>query len=166
MASYESDVKKLQKMWDKGQDNTNNIQSLQQTQTIKEQQVISLPPIETVINNLNDLGGDYIDIKTLMTFPYQINGFNWQITYVLPESWIPNIRIDIGYNYQAGSGAFTNVVTYMNKVVGIVPVPNSNGLVQATWYVNLFLCAYNPQVVIPDFQAKLYFVLIDPSLAV
>jgi hypothetical protein len=160
--SFETDLKKLQKMWDNGQDNTNLLADAQMRQSIKKQQVKNLFPIQTVITNLNDIGGNYIDIKVLMTKPYLINGFQWTITQVLPESWIPMIRLEIGYN--ASGVVFNNIVTYMNKVVNVVPT--FNGMVIATWNINLFLCSYNTTVIIPDFQAKLYFTLIDPNLVV
>lgn len=160
--SFESDVKKLQKMWDRGQDNTNKVSDSQNLQAIKEAQIGALPPAEIIIDSLTDIGGKFKDIQVLMAIPYVIKGFEWTISKVMPEVWIPSIRVTVGYNYPGGA-SFTNVQTFYNTALNVVPVSGSNGMVTATWDITLFLAAYDPTVTIPDFQAKLYFTLVDPS---
>ena len=159
--SYESEIKKVQKMWDKGQDLADQIAINQTNQDKKQNQAdYDIAALQNVVNNLTDLGGGYKPIKTLMALPYTINGFDWTISYTLPEWWIPQIRLEVAYNYN-GNAPFDKVVTYLNKVISVVPA--QNGFVTATWLVNWYLVCYDPTVIIPDFSAKLYFVLIDPS---
>lgn len=164
--SYESELKKLQKLWDRGQDNANNIDYAQDRQFIKIQQIkaINTPPLTTKV--LDEIGGPYKDISVFQTSPYLVSGFKWTITQTLPENWIPQVRIDVEYNYQGQLGDFSNIVTYFNKVLMVNPVPNSKSDVVAEWQVGLFLVAYDPTIKIPDFKAKLLFTLVDPSDAV
>ena len=162
--SYESEIKKFQKMWDGLQDNQRGNDFAQDASFTKQEQIdlINNPPLKTKI--LREIGGPFKDIKVLQTTPYLVSGFEWKITETLPESWIPQIRIDIEYNYQGKLGDFTNVITYLNKVLSVQPA--AGGLVTATWQVGFYLVSYNPTVLIPDFQAKLNFVLSSPSDAV
>lgn len=163
--SFESDIKKLQKLWDGGQENVINADSAQKIAFMKKQQLeqILKPALNTKV--LPDIGGDYKDIITMMTDPYNVSGFLWTITKTLPEDWIPLVKINIGYNYNGQIGDFSNIITYLNKVVTLNPSSNGNGDVTVTWQIGMYLVSYDPTVIIPDFQAKLYFLLISPSNA-
>lgn len=163
--SFESEIKKLQKLWDNGENNQNSIFDSQSIQFTKQQQIddINSPQFTTKI--LQDIGGDYIPISSFMTYPYLVSGFKWKIVLTLPESWVPLIDITIGYNYTGLTTDFNNISTYYNKVINISPTTIGSNLVIATWNIGLFLVSYNPNNTIPDFSAKLYFTLIDPSNA-
>lgn len=162
--SHETDIKKLQKLWDGGQDNTNNLDKANDIQVTKTNQITNIQTPELTTKLLRSIGGDFKNISILMTSPYTIKGFTWTITENLPEDWIPMLRIDVEYQYTGGNLDFNNIYTYLNKVLGIQPLPN--GFVAATWQIGLFLVSYNPAVNIPDFQAKLVFTFIPPSEAV
>jgi hypothetical protein len=159
--SFESERLKMQKMWESTKENQNLLNKAQSIQAPYVNDLGSLLPNQFEISALNQLGGDYQDIAVLMTTPYQVSGFQWTITKTLPEVWIPNLRIDVGYNWQGGDSAFDNMPCYFNKVLNLTP--STTGIVTATWNIGLFFISYDPTVVIPSFQAKLYFTLIDPS---
>jgi hypothetical protein len=161
--SFESDIKKMQKLWDGSQDNQNAIARANDIQITKKQQIIELntPPLTTKV--LDEIGGAYKPISVFMTKPYQVNGFLWTVTKLLPEDWIPMIRTGVAYQYTGANTAFDKISTFYNVIVNVVPAPN--GLVLATWSVGLYCVSYDPTYPIPDFLAKLYFTLIDPSTA-
>lgn len=194
--SYETDLKKLQKLWEGSESNSKAITEAQIQQAHKQAQILGLPSRELLINQLLDIGGEWQGISTLMTTPYQIAGFKWQITKTIPESWIPNIRINIGYKY-AGGDPFAGLQVFQNTTLQLggdqgstggqivstgfsMPVfqmpsgyqgsaenskniPTLERTVTVTWKINLAMAALGTAT-IPDFEAKLYFTLIDPSL--
>ena len=159
--SFESERLKLQKMWEATEANKILLDKATSIQAPYVNDLGSLLPNQFEISALNQLGGDYQEIKSLMTTPYQVSGFQWTITKTLPEVWIPNLRVDVGYNFTGSDDAFDNMPCYFNKTLSLTP--STTGIVTATWNIGLFFVSYDPNNVIPSFQAKLYFTLIDPS---
>jgi len=161
--SFESDVKKLQKMWDATQNNQNLLQNAQNIAAPFVNGLQDLLPNGMSIASINDIGGNFQTISVLMTDPYQVSGTTWSITKTLPETWVPNVRIGIGYNYQGSESDFDNVNNYFNKVVSVKDAGNGN--VTATWNIGVYWVGYDPANTLPVFSVKLYFVLVDPSSA-
>jgi len=161
--SFESDVKKMQKMWEATQANQNLLQNAQNIAASFVNGLQDLLPNGMSIAAINDIGGDFAPINVLMTTPYQINGYTWTITKTLPETWVPNVRIGIGYDYQGSESDFDNVNNYFNKVVSVKVAGNGN--VTATWNIGVYWVGYDPANTLPVFSVKLYFVLVDPSSA-
>jgi hypothetical protein len=163
--SFETDLKKLQKMWDNGQDNgatTDNAELAQALQDIVRQ---SLVPNNLTINVLEDIGGDYIDITSYMTDPYMVSGFQWKIAKVMPEVWIPQIRHGFKYQFTGSLSNFDQIQSYQNVALEVEPVNGLPGIVTATWNIAFYVVNYDPSKKVPDFQAKLCFTFVPPSLA-
>jgi hypothetical protein len=167
MNSFETDRKRWQKMWDKGQSNDLKVDNAQQLLSDVDKQALDLMPSDFVVNYINSLGGDYIDITSFMTNPYQVSGFVWKISKTMPESWVQRIRAEILYNLSgAASASFTNMAVYQNINLALtVPDPSSPDIVTATWNIGFYIVSYDPTVIIPTFQAKLNFTFVPPSLA-
>src|SRR5271169_4214450 len=100
MASFETDLKKLQKLWEKGQLNEIVIQTSQVNNSIKNNQIEELSPRVLQINTLTDIGQGYTNLVILgqNSGGYNVYGMNWIITANIPEAWIPFARFNVGYN--------------------------------------------------------------------
>lgn len=163
--SFETDVLKLQKMWEETQANNQGLTDAHMIQKMQETMAKqNIVPRDFIVNYLNNIGGDYQGSTILMTAPYQVTAFTWQVIKTLPEAWIPLIRIDIAYNFVGSATAFNNVSSYLNKVLNVQKTA-TDGIVEATWNIGWYFVQYNSSDVLPSFEAKLLFSLIPPSQA-
>jgi hypothetical protein len=163
--SFESDVKKFQKMWEATEANKNLLKNAQNITAPFVNGLQDLLPNGMTVSSINDIGGDFQTISVLMTDPYQVSGYTWTITKTLPETWIPNVRIGIGYDFQGSESDFDNVNNYFNTVVSVKPATDGSNNVVATWNIGVFWVGYDPTNILPVFDVKLYFVLVNPSSA-
>lgn len=189
--TFETDIKKLQKMWENGQNNQNNIDDSYINQNIKKSQVIDLNASQQNFNKLVNLTTDWQNIVTLVPnvnpqpnpSQYPVSGFQWTITKQLPEIWLPMVRFAVGYNYLPNTqtkyiiindiayptnfSLFSSFQTQFTSVTSIVRTDPNNLIVTATWSINLIFTNLNyPETIyptVPDFQAKLYMILLNPN---
>lgn len=167
--SFETERKKVQKLWEGSQLNQFTIQVARTVNTIKGQQVQQLPPRVIQLNVLNDLGSDWIDDIAVVKFidnngkPYADTiAFQWEITATLPEDWIPFARFNFAYDNSGGIDPFVNLQTNLQYFVGMnLTQPNPN-LVAVTWYITMSVRAFGSHLP-SDFRGKLYFTLLNPN---
>jgi hypothetical protein len=162
--SYESDIKKLQKLWENSQDNGFTLEVTQVNLYKQNQNIEQLPPRIININNLVDQGGELQDVKLLVAQldgsvgSFKTTGMQWVITANnIPENWLSMVRFEVGYQF-TGDDPTTN--TQFSWFVTFEPSLTDSTIGKATWYVTF------SALQTPDFKIKLYFVLLNPNLFV
>lgn len=163
MASYETDIIKLQKLWESSQGNSFNLDFNQIETLIYNNQKIQLNPRINIINSIVDTGGQYQPVQLLINQPAigtqtqdtNIYGAVLSVTITnIPEQWIPFVRFNIGTDMLQPIDEGT--LTWFTEVENV----NTNGtLVKATWNLS-FIINYQPN----DFQFKIYLTFVNPTL--
>lgn len=178
--SFETEKRKLRKVWEDSQNNQFTIDISRTVNTIKGQQMEQLPSRVIQLNRLDDIGGGWIDDVAVIKFtdgnghPYADTiAFQWTITASLPESWIPFVRLNFAYNRPdhvdpfAGQLVKFQYFVGMNELTGLdefgFTIINPQKIVNATWYATMSVGSVGANLP-KDFTGKLYFTFLNPNL--
>ena len=168
--SFDTDLKKLQKLWDSGQSNK-FIMDVTRTKLSKQgQQIEELNPRILDFSHIMDVGGKWEDIKILadqlggwIAQTEITNGFLWDIKLTnVPKNFIPMVRVNLGYDFL---GVDPTADAQICQFVEINPSTNSftPNIVTIIWHV-AFVIPTSVQP--PDFNLKLYLTILNPNLFV
>ena len=161
--TFETDLKKLQKLWDLGQANEFNLNFTQLKLVKYYQNITELPSKLTTITNLVDKGGTLQPIQLLLNqsplgnqiSPTQV--FGAEIDVIInnfPEQWIPFVRFNIGMDNIQVLGTLTWFTEFE-------PTSADGTIGKATWHLGYYVTES-----IPDFQFKMYLTFVNPNLLV
>lgn len=172
--SFETSLKKLQKLWDAGQENEFNLELARLDLYVDSQNKENLVPKITSFNRLEEIGGDYEPLNILVdSFTGNISfqkvfGFQWKITIDnFPQDWIPFARPNVGMNW-VGAEPVVNLFPDLQWFVEVEEPPLvdnfghtiPNKIAKVSWHVATSLS----EPTMPDFKVKLYLTLISPLI--
>lgn len=164
MASFESDVLKLQKQWESTQNNKFELDFTDLALYNYGYKLFQLLPRINTINSLIDKGGDFQPVQLLLnqqpigsqTQVYKIFGALIDVTITnIPEQWIPFVRFNIG------TDSMQDITK--GQLTWFTEVENSGTnttLVKTTWHLGYFINL----TTVPDFQFKIYLTFLSPTL--
>ena len=165
MASFETDVLKLQKQWESSQGNKFNLDFTDLALDQYVNKLFELQPRINLINSVIDAGGKLQPVQLLLNQPPL--GNQTQSTNVygalidvtinnIPEQWIPFVRFNIGTD--RSQDIVGGTLTWFTEVEDA----NVDGtIVKATWHLGYFINL----TTVPDFQFKIYLTFIPPTIA-
>lgn len=162
--SYETDVIKLQKLWESSQGNKFSLDFTDLELAKYNDKTSQLIPRINNIRSLVDVGGSYQPVQLLLnqpalgnqTEPTQVFGALIEITINnIPDQWIPFVRFNIGTD--STQNILQGQLTWFTEVE---EVNADNTLFKVTWHLGYFINASN----IPDFQFKIYLTFLNPTL--
>ena len=162
MASFESDVLKLQKQWESTQGNKFSLDFTDLALDQYNNKLFELQPRINLINSVIDAGGKLQPVQLLLNQPPL--GNQTQSTNVygalidvtinnIPEQWIPFVRFNIGTD--SSQYIVAGQLTWFTEIEEI-----STNIVKATWHLGYFINL----TTVPDFQFKIYLSFLSPTI--
>lgn len=171
--SFETDIKKLQKLWENSQDNNLQIDSVTIIEGLKRRQIGQTIPILPSFNQIQDFNVDWADITVPISFDIVAGNYyllvQWEVVATLPDNWIPFARFQMGYRMsdspissitidpfqQSGNTCRYNHTTQIEDIAGSV-------LKKVTWNISFFV-SNSDSTLLNTFQTKLFFILLNPN---
>jgi len=168
---FDTSKHKIQKLWEKSQDNTNLIDSVKIIQNKKETSIKLSESNNTQINTPHSLNSEWIPISII--YPSEVfdvntyQGGGFKVELVLPEANIPFARLYLAFRRTDGEVFdYTHQNFDYTQFSQIFKTDNDN-IKKVVWFVYLFQ-GTTPNLnnidnyVLRDFEIKLFFTLLNP----
>lgn len=168
--SFESDVKKLQKMYQKAQETKITLDFTDVLMSQYAQKIDDLAPVINVNYPLIDKGTTFQPMSILLNDPpvgnflgIYVKGVQFDITINgIPGKYVPFVRFAFIVDDASGTSG------QLNWFVNAIPTGSTaSDLYDATWHVGYFEQGnYNDANPIPgDFNVKISLMIVNPAIA-